>query len=234
MPDIYPKSAVAAAAVALAVLTAPLAHAQSATASKPLEFFVTVEGGGLIVPDVGFDTGALGLTGDLGSGSSWQIGGEAGVLHRSGLRASAEVFYSRRDADEADLNFGGGNFTLPLDGNIGTTGIFGNIGYEYAGWADGNFRPFVEVGGGVIRVGMDGVQPSGGGFGSIDDSDWVLAGKVGGGFIVRATDSIDFTAAYHYIIAEDAELDFNTGGGQIPFSGDFDAHSVTAGLRFRF
>lgn len=220
------KTAIAAVALC-AFAGATAAHAD------PLDFYVTVESGALVTTENDFSVSPtpafpLAASGSFDAGSGYMAGIGAGVIHSSGLRAGLDFFYSGLSPNSVDL-------TSPVVGSAGLSGdasalgVFADIGYEYPGW--GAFRPFVEAGVGLVRVHTDALI---GGIIPIDDSDMVLAGRVGAGFAVEVLSGWDFMMSYHYMFGESAELDINGPAGiVVPVDTDVAGHMFGVGLRYR-
>lgn len=211
----------AASALALCVSTA-------GAGAEPLQFYVTVENGMFLITDS--DVSAGGVSGDIDVGPGFLTGLGAGIVLGSGIHAGVDVLYSGFDPKDITIPGVGG---VELSGDASAVGAFGSVGYEYKGWAQGDFRPFVDVGAGMMRVGVSDVRATGFA-GQADDSDWVFAARAGAGFFVKVLDNWDFLMSYHYLYADDADLDFTAGGVTTPVSLDFSGHMASAGLRYRF
>jgi opacity protein-like surface antigen len=196
--------------------------------AEPVHFYVTVENGVLFVTDA--DASIAGVSGDLDVGPGYMTGLGAGVLHGSGFRAGIDLLYSGLDPQDVTVPGVGG---LDLNGDVSALGVFGTAGYEYGGWAEGDFRPFVDVGAGLLRVGLDDVSIAGVA-GEADDADWVFAARAGGGFLVRILPGWDFMMSYRYLYAQDADFDFTGAGFTAPLDVEFSGHMAGAGLRYLF
>lgn len=218
-------------ASALAVI--PYLGATAAGVAQPVDFYVTVESGGLVTGDTEFSAGPT--TGDFELGTGYVGGLEAGAMHSSGFRAGIEGFFSGLSPNAVTTTTPAAG-TAPLQGDANVAGVFGNLAYEYPGWGD--FRPFVEGGIGMVRVGFRNVSTPGVA-GSIDDADWGVAAKAGAGFAVKVIEQVDFTMSYNYLFSpdlfgHDTELDFVAPGGTTPVDVDFSGHLFGAGIRYRF
>lgn len=213
-----------------ALAAVPYFGASAIGVAQPVDFYVTVESGGLVTGDTGFTSAPA--SGDFELGTGYVAGLEAGVMHSSGLRVGIDGFFSGLSPDTVTATAPPVG-PAPLQGDANVAGAFANVAYEYPYWGD--FRPFVEAGVGAVRVGFRNVATPGLA-GSIDDADWVPAAKVGGGFAVTVVDPVDFTMSYNYLfdLGHDANLDFVGPGGTTPVDVNFSGHLFGAGVRYRF
>lgn len=225
-----------------ALYGALLALLMSAPASADGPFndanlFVTGKLGATKVRDADFTSGistaGVPLNGEIESNPGYVIGAEAGALYSSGLYGSVEVLYYDAGTDQFTVNTPTGTFgTGPLNGDVDGLMAFANLGYEY--YTEGPLKPFVVGGIGLARVSIDNATGPTVVAGAVDDSDIVLAGKLGTGVALELQEGIDLIGAYNFIITQDLDLNFSAPTQTTNFSVDYSQHLFNVGLRVGF
>ena len=195
-----------------------LAHAEERSGAT--SWYGEVRGATAFVQDSEQDI--LGIDSEVSLETGWMAEIAAGYAHGSGFRGDFTVSYLRADFDEIELE---GFGSASLDGDLWGIATLANGYYDVYldRWGvDGLFwsrlRPFVGGGIGAAYMEIDGDLDA--------DGDFALAYQGSAGFSYAITPQWETTLRYTYFSALDPKFD----GVEV----DINAHTVGAGLRFRF
>lgn len=150
----------------------------------------------------------------IGTDRGYRFGGALGYQFNSVLGAEAEVAFGRVAIDTVTPDGGG---PVDITGAGASASLLTVMGNLTVGTEFGAFRPYVAVGVGAARVGLD--VPAGIGLGSgANDTDWALAFQALAGVDYAITDNISIGARFRFqhirpTAFEDADGDPITVGG---------------------
>ncbi|QDH72190.1 OmpA family protein [Brevundimonas sp. M20] len=147
---------------------------------------------------------------EVKAGDNWAGFGRLGYRLNANWRIEAEAGY--RESDE--LEFDG---LTVSDVDASATSLMANVLYDF-GNRDAAFRPFVGAGVGAAKVEIEDVDDTAFGWQLLAGAAW------------RMTERASLDLTYRYLNVADLEM----SDGVDSFSGDFEDHSVTLGLRYSF
>ncbi|MEM0928386.1 MAG: OmpA family protein [Pseudomonadota bacterium] len=171
--------------------------------------------------------------------------GALGKYFPGNLRSEVEIGYRGQDIDYLPTAPGRTLFGAGDDfGEVGVlTGMI-NVYKDLPLGLSGRVTPYVGAGIGFARVSLDmdneavvAASASPGSFNSIDldDDDYVTAVQGMAGVTVDVARNLAFALGYRYLQTGEYDMEgtFN-GADETSFSGEYNAHEITAGLRFNF
>lgn len=147
---------------------------------------------------------------EVKAGDDWAGFARLGYRLNANWRIEAEAGY--RESNELEL--GGVTFD---DVDANATTLMANLLYDF-GNRDSSFRPFVGAGVGGAEVKFEDAEDTAFGWQLLAGAAWRLSERA----------NLDLT--YRYLNVADLEMT----DGPDSFSGDFEDHSVTLGLRYSF
>ena len=178
--------------------------------------FYVGAGAGLNVP-FDSDVGSAEVELDL----DWVGSGSVGYAYGNGFRSELEVGFRPNDIDNVSTIPGG-------SGDVDTWNFMANVLYDLK-FLKLPITPYVGVGLGAARVGIDGSAPVAGL--SIDDHDFGFAIQAIGGASYDFTDNWSATLEYKYLNVTGLKFDANNGSS---FNGDYATNQFMVGVRYRF
>ncbi|MFC7331776.1 OmpA family protein [Rhodocista pekingensis] len=205
---------------AIALVVPAAASAQQATGEG---FYVGAQTGINWLQDTEFD-GAIRNTATFDG--AWTGVIEGGYRLGNGFRFGAEVGYTDHTIDQIK---GGAAGRAGGAGDINAWTFMATAYYDIdTGTA---FRPYIGLGGGVIRAKVDGAADVFAPGNRVSDSDSALAYQVAAGVAYAVSPNLDLTLGYRFLGSEDLDIR-PTGGTQ--FDTDYQSHSVLVGVRWTF
>lgn len=198
-------------------------------------FYVGAEAGGAFATEFGsvFTPGqGAGSEGNIETEFELGFAGSAFVGYDFGaVRVEVEAFTLSADVDSLNNDFPiPGTLVAgpqPGEGAVGVQGYFANAILEFGAYNDFAFF----IGGGAGQASVD-VEFRAQGFGNaLDDDNEQFAWQMFGGVRKPLTSRIDGHIRYRYLSVDDLEM---TGFGGRVVEGDLNAHSISAGLTYRF
>jgi len=191
----------------------------SAGANGP---YVEVGAGATFIPDQD-----IGPAGEVSADTGFNVGGAFGMQQFHYFRYELNLSYREAEIDEVT----GPGFALDGAGNVGVFAAMANVYVDLLPKAP--VIPYVGVGAGVSVVGID--SDSSANILRVDDSSTEFAWNVMAGASIPVTRQIYISLGYRYLATTDPELEAEiVGVGTGTIEGEFDAHEVMLGVRFRF
>ncbi|MEL6323939.1 MAG: outer membrane protein [Pseudomonadota bacterium] len=181
------------------------------------------------------------LAGNANVGDNFGVWGGAGYDFDNSFRLETTFGYRAGDTDvDPDTNglpVLGGIQASPLneDGNAQVWDAMANLLYDVP--TQGRVTPYLGVGVGLANVKLSArnLQINGAAVNGFSDSDTSFAYQALAGLGFAVTDNLTLDLGYRWFNVDD--LDFvgtDANGGAVAYTGDYQDHTLTAGLRYKF
>jgi opacity protein-like surface antigen len=174
------------------------------------------------------NTGATGLSIESAYKNGFTFGGAVGANVQDNICVEAALDYRKNKADSLTITNAGGltGLTTDASGNVTSVSVMGNAYYDVD--MSGEIQPYVTGGIGLARLDAD---ISSNGVDIVDDSDTVFAYQIGAGFGYGINENSTLDIGYRYFGTADPTL---TDAGGDSFDSEYNAHTVMAGVRYKF
>ena len=179
------------------------------------------------------DISVFGLSGDVEFDTGFVIGGAVGYRfldQPEGLvdQIRGELNLSYREADIEKLTSGG--LELPGAGDVSAIALMANVYYDF----DIGFpvTPYLGAGIGFAHIEIDSQRNA---ILVVNDDSTEFAWNVMLGASYAASEAIDLSLGYRYLVTTDPEFDASiTGVGSQKLDAEISLHEILFGLRYNF